>query len=178
VHKNQYSNRIRQIISRIGKASGRPVRYLGIVNRLLSIIASCLITAALGAAQDSARFIGAWRLAWIEQPGPDGKPHRVDSSGMLVFTRDGHMSVQVMERHATPRAAGGPEQYSQGGYEASYGSYRIDEHARTFTFHVEGALVRDLIGKDLPRAYELSGKLLMVKSARPDEHWRVAWEHY
>jgi hypothetical protein len=123
------------------------------------------------------QFVGAWRLAWLEQPGADGKLHRMECCGMLVYTRDGHMSVQVMERDSQLQAAG-PQQYSQGGYEASYGTYVVDEHAHTFTFHVEGALVRSLIGKDLLRAYELSGKQLIVRSTRPDEHWRVAWERY
>ena len=124
------------------------------------------------------RFAGAWRLAWLEQQGADGKVHTIDCCGMLVYTRDGHMSVQVMEREPQAQTPAGPEQYSQGGYEASYGRYEIDERDHTFTFHVEGALVRSLIGKDLPRAYEFSGKQLIVKSTRPDEHWRVAWEHY
>ena len=88
------------------------------------------------------------------------------------------MSVQVMERNPQAQAAAGPEQYSQGGYEASFGTYQIDERSHTFTFHVEGALVRSLVGKDLPRSFELSGKQLIVKSTRPDEHWRVVWEHY
>jgi hypothetical protein len=39
-------------------------------------------------------------------------------------------------------------------------------------------LVRTLIGKDLRRAYEFSGKQLIVKSVNPNEHWKVAWEHY
>ena len=69
-------------------------------------------------------------------------------------------------------------QYSQGGYEASYGRYEVNESAHTFTLHVEGALVRTLIGKDLPRAYELRGKQMIVKSVQPDEHWRVCWERY
>jgi hypothetical protein len=43
---------------------------------------------------------------------------------------------------------------------------------------VEGAIVRSLIGKDLPRAYEMNGNQLIVKSTNPHEHWRVAWEHY
>jgi hypothetical protein len=124
------------------------------------------------------RFVGAWRLASLEQEGADGKIHRADSTGLLVFTRDGHMSVQVMERNPAAQTAAGPEHYSQGGYEASFGTYEIDEHAHTFTFHVEGALVRTLIGKDLPRAFEFSGKQLIVKSTDPNEHWRVAWEHY
>jgi Lipocalin-like domain len=124
------------------------------------------------------RFVGAWRLAWLEEQSADGKIHRADSTGLLVFTRDGHMSVQVMERDPQAQTPVGPEQYSQGGYEASFGTYEINESAHTFTYHVEGALVRTLIGKDLPRAFELSGKQLIVKSARPDEHWRVAWGHY
>jgi hypothetical protein len=39
-------------------------------------------------------------------------------------------------------------------------------------------MVRSLIGKDLPRAYEISGNQLIVKSTNPAENWRVAWEHY
>jgi hypothetical protein len=125
------------------------------------------------------QFVGAWRLAWLERPGGNGKLHRIDCCGMLVFTPDRHMSVQVMEHDVqTQRGASGPEQYSQGGYEASYGRYEVDERAHTFTFHVEGALVPTLVGKDLPRAYEFSDRQLIVKSTRQDEHWRVAWERY
>jgi len=124
------------------------------------------------------QLVGAWRLARLEQPGPDGKIHNADSTGLLVFTRDGHMSVQVMERNPQAQGTAGPEQYSQGGYEASFGTYQIDESSHTFTFHVDGALVRSLVGKDLPRAFELSGKQLTVRSARPEEHWRVIWERY
>ena len=124
------------------------------------------------------RFVGAWRLVSLEAPGPEGKIQRADSAGLLVFTRDGHMSVQVMERNPQPQAHAGPEQYSQGGYEATFGTLEIDESAHTFTFHVEGALVRTLIGKDLLRSFEFSGKQLIVKSTRAEEHWKVTWEHY
>ena len=122
------------------------------------------------------RFTGGWRLARLEQAGADGKVRRVDGTGLLVYTREGDMSVQVMERSPQTSSAAAPEQYSQGGYEASWGTYRVDERAHTFTFHVEGALVRSLIGQDLARAYEFSGKQLIVHSTRSDEHWRVVWE--
>lgn len=127
------------------------------------------------------RFVGAWRLAWLEEQGADGKIHRADCTGLLVYTRDGHMSVQVMYRNpqTNPQSSTtAAPQYAQGGYEASYGTYQIDEGAHIFTFHIDGALVRTLIDKDLSRAYELSGKQLIVKSSNPDEHWRVAWERY
>ena len=122
------------------------------------------------------RFIGAWRLAWLEEPDPDGKIQKADCTGLLVYTRDGHMSVQVMYRNPTSETNAAPVQYAQGGYEASYGTYQIDDD-HSFTFHVEGALVRTLIGKDLKRVYELSGNQLIVRSPDPKEHWRVAWEH-
>lgn len=100
------------------------------------------------------RFAGAWRLARLEQPGADGVLHEVDCTGMFVFTRDGHASVQVMEWNPQASIATGSEQYSQGGYGASWGTYKVDDGTRTFTFHIEGALVRALVGKDLPRSYD------------------------
>jgi Lipocalin-like domain len=127
-------------------------------------------------------FVGAWRLAWLEEQAADGRIHRADCTGLLVYTPDGHMSVQVMYR--TPPAnsqaatSATPVQYAQGGYEASFGTYAVDEGTHTFTFHVEGALVRTLIGKDLSRLYEFSGKELIVRSPNLEEHWRAAWEHY
>ena len=129
------------------------------------------------------RFIGAWRLVWLEEEGADGKIHRADCTGLLVYTpRRPHVGPGDVSESAGQLAGqltnAAPVQYAQGGYEASFGTYDIDERAHHFTFHVEGALVRTLIGKDLTRVFEFSGKQLIVKSSSPDEHWRVAWEHY
>jgi hypothetical protein len=118
------------------------------------------------------RFVGAWRLVSIEEPGANGQVHTLDSNGMFVFTPEGRASVQVMYPNASTGSA-----YAQNGYEASYGSYSIDDSS-TFTFHIDGALVRTLIGKDLKRAYQISGNRLIVKSTDPNEHWKVVWEHY
>ena len=118
------------------------------------------------------RLVGAWKLVSLEEPRPDGQLHKADCTGMFVFTRDGMASVQVMYRNAESGSA-----YAQEGYEASYGSYRI-ESSSTFTVHIEGALVRTLIGKDLKRVYEISGNRLTVKSTDPNEHWEVVWERY
>jgi hypothetical protein len=124
------------------------------------------------------RFIGAWRLVSLDEPGADGAVQRADCTGMLAFTREGRMSVQVMYRNPEAGTSGGPVQYTQGGYEASFGRYEIDAGSRQFTYHVEGALVRSLVGKDLTRLFELSGRQLTVKPSNPGEHWRVVWERY
>lgn len=131
--------------------------------------------AASATTQD--RFVGAWRLTMLAEPDANGNLHKADCTGLLVYTRDGHMSVQVMYRNAQTGGQAGPVQYAQGGYEASFGRYEIND-AHTFTFHVEGAMARSLVGKDLPRAYEFSGNQLVVKSTDPNEHWRVTWERY
>lgn len=149
-----------------------------------SLLLLSLMLLSLGAAGQAApatpdrnteiqdRFVGAWKLVSLEEPRPDGQVHRAECTGMFVFTRNGKASVQVMYRSAQTGSA-----YAQGGYEASYGSYRIDSSS-TFTFHVEGALVRTLIGKDLKRRYEISNNRLIVNPTDPNEHWKVIWERY
>jgi hypothetical protein len=124
------------------------------------------------------KLIGAWRLAKIEAPGPDGKLSPITQpKGMLIYTRDGHMSVQLMY----PKSANTTSnEYVRDGYEASFGSYDVDEAMHTVTHHVQGSITRDLlVGKDLPRVYQFTEDgHLTIKSTRPDEHWSVTWEHY
>lgn len=149
---------------------------------LLIIVVATTAGATRSAAQNHHRdignsLVGTWRLAWLEEEGAHGNVQRADCSGLLVFTRDGHMSVQVMYRNQQATQAG-PVQYAQGGYEASFGTYEVSGNAHTFTYHVEGALVRTLVGKNLTRVYQLSGSELLVKSPNENEHWRVAWQRY
>jgi len=117
-------------------------------------------------------FVGAWKLVLLEETSADGQVHKADCAGLFVFTSEGKASVQVMYQTAQTGSA-----YAQSGYEASYGSYRIEDSS-TFTLHVDGALVRTLIGKDLKRVYQISGNRLTVKSTDPKEHWEVVWERY
>src|SRR3984893_11019353 len=121
-------------------------------------------------------LIGAWRLVSLEIPEADGKVNRiVDLKGMLLYTHDGHMSVQLMY---PPSSSGLSNDYVKNGYEASFGSYDVNEEAHTVTHHVQGSITEGLVGKDLPRAYQFSDGHLIIKSTRPDEHWSVTWEHY
>jgi hypothetical protein len=95
--------------------------------------------------------------------------------GMLLYTRDGHMSVQLMFPKSESTLS---NDYVKDGYEASFGGYDVNEAAHTVTHHVQGSITGDLVGKDLTRAYQFSEGYLIIKSTRPDEHWSVAWEHY
>ena len=128
------------------------------------------------ATPDKEKLVGAWHLASIV--GPDGKLVTAGVPvGMLIYTRDGHMSVQLMY----PKSASSlSNEYVRNGYEASFGSYDINEATHTVTHHVQGSNTGDLlIGKDLPRIFQFSADgRLVIRSARPDEHWSVTWEHY
>jgi hypothetical protein len=139
-----------------------------------------LSVSAQTANKTSAReiLIGAWHLVHIDAPGADGKSMPVPQpKGVLIYTRDGHMSVQLMYPESANTLS---NEYVLNGYEASFGSYDIDETARTVTHHVEASNTRDLlVGKDLPRKYEFTADgHLIIRSTRPDEHWSVTWEHY
>jgi hypothetical protein len=125
------------------------------------------------------KLIGAWRLAWTDEQAADGKmKHITDRQGTLLYTQDGHMSVQIMLPSAQSAPDGNPVKYDQAGYEAYFGTYEVDKQAHTVTHHVRGSLVRALVGKDLTRVYRFSDGQLVLKSSRPDEHWAIAWEHY
>src|SRR5688572_16102378 len=127
-----------------------------------------------GSASD--QFVGAWRLAWMEQPGPDGKIVRItDRKGSLMYTRDGRMSVQIQLPESESSVS---NDYMLNGYEASFGRYEVDEQAQTTTRHVEGSITRGHVGKSLTRAYEFSDGRLTMRSVRPEERWSVTWERY
>jgi|SRR5882762_3993123 len=116
------------------------------------------------------KLIGAWHLAHIDSPGQDGKPTDIPQlQGMLIYTRDGHMSVQLMYPKSTNALS---NEYVQNGYEASFGSYDVDEAKHMLTHHVQGSITGALlVGKDLPRVYQFTADgELIIRSARPDEH--------
>src|SRR5947209_18147611 len=93
------------------------------------------------------RLVGAWRPVSLESPGPDGKLNRVtDIKGMLLYTSDGHMSVQLLYPQSESHLM---NEYVKNGYEASFGSYDVDESKHTVTHHVQGSITEGLVGKDL-----------------------------
>lgn len=125
---------------------------------------------------DKERLIGAWHLISIGEVGRDDQSTvPTEIKGTLIYTRDGHMSVQLLY---PPSQSDVSNDYVLNGYEASFGRFDVDEVKHTVTHHVEGSVTRGLIGKDLPLVYRLSGNRMIIRSTRPDEHWSVTWEHY
>ena len=122
------------------------------------------------------KFVGAWRLAWMEEPGPDGTITRItDRNGTLMYTRDGRTSVQIQFPESQSSVS---NDYVLSGYEASFGTYEVNEEAQTITRHVEGSITTGLVGQSLTRAYRFADGRLTMRSVRPEERWSVTWERY
>jgi hypothetical protein len=66
-----------------------------------------------------------------------GKFKRPTPSGCLP-SRATATRLQVMERNPSTQATTGPEQYSNGGYEVTFGTYQVDESAHRFAFSCRG----------------------------------------
>src|SRR5690242_21706139 len=123
-------------------------------NIAIAIMAAVAISGSAqsrsGSKPKKERFIGAWHLVSIV--GPDGKlVAGTPPKGMLIYTGDGHMSVQLMYSKAASALS---NEYVQDGHEASFGSCDISEATHPVTHHFQGSVTRDLmVGKDLQRLY-------------------------
>ena len=74
-------------------------RVLAIVFLTLTVVSGvALVGQQERPASDRDRLIGAWRLVSLEAPGPDGAMHTSDATGLFMFTREGRLGVQVMQR--------------------------------------------------------------------------------
>jgi hypothetical protein len=152
--------------------------YLGALTILIASLALSPAQSTRKKSRDREKLIGAWHLVHIHSPGPNGAEMEISQPlGMLVYSRDGHVSVQLMYAKAQHDLN---NQYVRDGYEASFGSFEIDEAAHTLTHHVQGANTGDiLVGKELPRIYQfMKDGHLLIRSANSDEHWSVEWERY
>jgi hypothetical protein len=151
---------------------------ISVVAMAFSLFAHAQSTKRTSSGRGKEKLIGAWHLLHVDAPGPDGKSAPIPQpKGMLIYTPDGHVSVQLMYPDSANSLS---NEYVLNGYEASFGSYDVDETAQTVTHHVQGSNTRDLlVGKDLPRRFEFTAEgHLVIRSTRPDERWSVTWEHY
>jgi hypothetical protein len=132
-------------------------------------------TSASGTLRD--RLIGAWKLVdVVEQPAdgsPVRRPHGDEPIGLILYTADGHMSVQIMDRGHGELAsrdwsALAPTEYAEArGYFAYAGRFEVDEEHGTVTHLVSLSLFPGWIGGRQVRAAAFEGSALVLSSATP-----------
>ena len=140
-----------------------------------------------------ARLLGAWRLldavAEPEDGSPPQRPHGEHPVGLILYTPDGHMAVQIMAAdRALPASvdwtALTPDEYAAEArsYFAYAGTFEVDESARTVTHHMAVALFPRWVGDGQVRVVELDGDRLALRSAAPVmtggrlATMRISWE--
>jgi hypothetical protein len=139
------------------------------------------------------KLIGAWRLVDVVEEPVDGsplrRPHGERPVGLILYTPDGYMSAQIMERErgviASPDwSALTSEEYAEEarGYFAYCGSFEVDEAAGRVTHTVEASLFPGWVGSRRPRVLQLDGDALELSSAAPAPSrgalviTRLSWE--
>jgi hypothetical protein len=128
-------------------------------------------------AGDYARaLVGCWELTRREDCSESGEP-RVDPGlgpdpiGLLVYDASGRFSAQFMRRDRSaeghterPMTKNGLNNTrSLNGYDAYFGTYTVDEEARTVTQVLEGALAAENVGIIVTRQMEVDGDTLRLR---------------
>jgi hypothetical protein len=114
------------------------------------------------------QILGAWQLEsrMVRKAGGEilldpvlGK----EPIGRLFYDASGHMMLQMMRQAraqaisvpANPQDATNPRIVL--GYDAYFGTFRVNEAEGTITHHVEGSLFPEDLGKDFQRAFKFEG---------------------
>jgi len=91
-----------------------------------------------------------------------------DPLALLIYDRGGHFAAQFMRRDRSVDVPDGPSgaknnSRAQGGYDAYFGTYTIDDEQGTVTQHLLGALARENVGVVLTRAMQVHGDSLVIR---------------
>jgi hypothetical protein len=126
---------------------------------------------------DRQRLIGSWRhigstVNGRPRPGQGAKPR-----GIIIYDTHGHMACHVApDRHLT-KAGDKPTAEEAlaalDGHIAYFGTYSVDEAARTVTHHRQGSVQPGDRG-DLVRAYQFAGDRLILRPVGTTTE--VVWE--
>ena len=119
----------------------------------------------------SKRFVGNWRLVSIHGDSVNGQNRGGRPTGYIYYDATGHMAVQIQPDRKRPSwsgRVGTPDELADAarGYTAYFGTWTVDEKARTVTHHREGALNLDVV--DYVRNYTFdSDRLTLAPIDRP-----------
>jgi len=127
----------------------------------------------IGGAPLSTTLPGTWQLLSRIDVTASGERRREPSLGedphaLLIYDRSGNFAAQFMRRDRSGDIPDGPSgaknnSRAQGGYDAYFGKYSIDDEQGTVTQTLLGALSREHVGAVLTRAMDVQGDTLVIK---------------
>ncbi|MFL6799644.1 MAG: lipocalin-like domain-containing protein [Xanthobacteraceae bacterium] len=120
---------------------------------------------------------GAWRYVGATLDGKPRADRGANAIGIIYYDPSGVMSVQVApdreRRKAQVEPTSEEAKAALTGYIAYFGTYSVDEAARTVTHHRQGS-VQPGDTADLVRGYEFQGDRLILRP--PGTTYAVVWE--
>ena len=123
------------------------------------------------------RLFGAWRYIGAMVDGKPRPDRGANPKGIIYYDPSGHMSVQVAPDRKRGKAGGEPTpqeaKAALDGYIAYFGTYSVDEAARTVTHHRQGSVQPDDVA-DLVRGFEFVGDRLILRPLGTT--YEVVWE--
>ena len=127
------------------------------------------------AAPLSAKLPGTWRLLSRIDVTAGGVQHPepalgVDPVALLVYDRSGHFTAQFMKRDRSTAAIDGPaaaanNTQAQGGYDAYFGTYTVDDSTGVVTQRLDGALSAANVGLVVSRDMVVEDDRLVIRLA-------------
>jgi hypothetical protein len=121
----------------------------------------------------SSSLPGTWRLESRIDVTASGERQVEPSLGadpiaVVFYDRSGHFAAQFMKRDRSAAVPDGPggalnNSRAQGGYDAYFGTYTVDDAHGTVTQHLTGALSQENVGLVLTRAMEVQGDRLVIQ---------------
>jgi hypothetical protein len=125
------------------------------------------------------KLIGAWRLVDVVKESvagsPAGRPHGDRPVGLILYTHDGFMSVQIMDPDRPSSVSADwssltPDEYADEarGYFAYAGSYEVDEERGTVAHSVDVSLFPGWVGGGQVRVARFDGDVLVLSGASPE----------
>jgi len=126
---------------------------------------------------DRQRLIGAWRHIGATIDGKPRPGQGTNPNGIIIYDALGHMACQVMPDREVAKAGATPTgeeaKAALDGVVAYFGTYTVDERARTVTHHRRGSVQPGDKG-DVVRGYEFAGDRLILRPL--GSAMEVVWE--
>ena len=136
-----------------------------------AVVVSLLVAPSTGAQtppREAPPFVGTWRLV------------SETTTGMMIYDNLGNMAAQVMPKRVRRKYAAAeptPEEAKDAisGYLAYFGTYSVDEQARTVTHHRQGNINPGQVGDDVVRAYvfESNDRLILTPAGSTN---KIVWQ--
>lgn len=143
-------------------------RIRGAAALVVSLLAAPLTDAQTTPARDTPRFVGTWRLV------------SETTTGMMIYDNLGNMAAQVMPNRVRRKYAAAeptPEEAKDAitGYLAYFGTFSVDEQARTVTHHRQGNINPGQVGDDVVRTYvfESNDRLILTPAGSTN---KIVWQ--